>query len=119
MLVEGGEHLVAVAGLGDHLDALLGREHQPQARTQQRIVIDEQDADRAHGVHGSSARSTKFPCLVRPAHELAAGELDALGQADEAGAGPRQPVAAARRRAMADELEHQRRSAGGVQRHVD
>ena len=104
MQVDRGEHAAAVVGLPHDLEALGAREHHPQARAHERVVVDEQDAD-----HGSSARRTWSPPSARPVRELAAGERDALGEPDQPGA------AAGRRRAgrgdadgaAADDLDDQ------------
>ena len=88
MAVDRGQHLVAVGRLGHDLDPLLRGEHQLQPGAQQRVVVDEQDADGGH--HGSVARSTKEPSARRAEVQRPAGELDPLGDPDQPGARARQ-----------------------------
>ena len=82
--------LAAVGGLADDRDVVGAREQHRQPGADERVVVDDQDADPvAHRGHGSQARSRKSPLVVEPVLEAAAGERGALGQADEAGAGAR------------------------------
>ena len=37
-----------IAGLGDHLEVLLGLEHHPQAVADDLVIVSEDDADRVH-----------------------------------------------------------------------
>ena len=45
MMAIDAQHLGAVAGLADDLDATRAEEHEPDSGTDQRIVVDEQHAD--------------------------------------------------------------------------
>ena len=47
VLRRGGDRLLAVAGLADHLDVVLQVEERPQALAHDRVVVGDQDADHA------------------------------------------------------------------------
>ena len=98
-------------------------QHHPQPRAHERVVVDEQDADGlAHAGHGRVARRTKSPAASGPWLELAARQLDALGQPDEAGARAREGERRGRGdadRAAADDLDDERGARLGRDRHLD
>ena len=81
------QHLAAVVGLADHLDALGAGEHHPEARAHERVVVDEQDADRCRVTrgHGQRRAQDEVALGVRAVLEPAAGERDALGEPDQSG----------------------------------
>ena len=141
--VDGAQHAAPVVGLADHLDALRAGQHHPQPRAHERVVVDEQDADVLAHREGSACGADGHD---RPSHdalsrrpregraqdevarrvgtvlELAAGELDALGQPDEARAGARERERPGRRdahRAAADDLHHERAARPRRDRHLD
>ena len=59
--------LAAVRGLADDLDVVGAGEQHRQAGADERVVVDDQDADLvAHCGHGSQARSRKSPCSSSP-----------------------------------------------------
>ena len=65
--VDGGQDAVAVAGLADDLDLRGAGQHRRQSGTDQRVVVDDEDADRgSHGDPGMVARSTKSPIALVP-----------------------------------------------------
>ena len=92
--VDGAEHAAAVVGLADDLDALRAGQHHPQPRAHERVVVDEQDADTALTRATAGSRAGRSRRRRRAVLELAAGQRDALGQADEARC--RRPAARAR-----------------------
>jgi hypothetical protein len=47
------ERVVDRAGLGDDLQVRLGVEHEPQPAAHDRVVVGEDDGDRAGGLHGA------------------------------------------------------------------
>ena len=120
--VDRGGHLGAVGDLGHHADVVGAGQHHRQRRAHERVVVDEQDADRraAHAGHGSQARSSKSPPGVRPCSSRPPASAGALGQADQPGAGARD-----RRPAAAPTGSRLRTSTvspvagGAVERHVD
>ena len=59
------ERCHAVRALTDHLEAVLGGQDPGQAGPDDRLVVDQQDADHADGT-GSRA-TTRHPCGVGPA----------------------------------------------------
>src|SRR4029078_2081925 len=69
--VDSTEHLVAVRGLGDHVDVRGAGEHDAQARAHERVVVDKQDADhRGRLARSTNAPSGSTPCSsVPPASE--------------------------------------------------
>ena len=64
MSVDGIEDLVAVAALGDHLEAVVGSEDAGNTCSHDRLVVDDDRAD-----HGDTSRrtSTRHPSSVGPA----------------------------------------------------
>ena len=76
--IDGGQHLAAVVGLADDLDLIRAGQHHPQPGADQRVVVDQQDAD--HSV----ARRTKSPRSFGTVLERPAGQRDALGEPDQA-----------------------------------
>ena len=136
--VDRAEHAAPVVGLAHHLDALGAGQHHPQPRAHERVVVDEQDADlSSQGPVRATAdrramRASRRPRegraqdevarLVGTVLELAARELDALGQPDEAGAGAGERERRGRRdadRAAADDLDHERGARLGRDRDLD
>src|SRR5262249_8925836 len=59
--------LVAVGGLGDHLDVVFRFEQGPDAAADQRLVVGEEDPDHDGARTGSSARPWKPPSARGPA----------------------------------------------------
>lgn len=57
------EALLAVGGLGHHLDVVLEVEQRAEAAADERLVIDQQDPDHEAPFVGSSARTVKPPAL--------------------------------------------------------
>jgi hypothetical protein len=65
--VDGGQDAAAVVGLADDLDLRGAGQHHRQSGTDQRVVVDDEDADRGgHGHPGMVARSTKSPIALVP-----------------------------------------------------
>ena len=61
-----GDHGVAPADFGDHLEIRLQRQQRRQSAPDQRLIVGEQQPDRrAHG-HGTRTRSAKPPAAERP-----------------------------------------------------
>ena len=82
--------LEPVAGLGDDLDVVFVGEEHAEAGADHRLVVGDEDAD-AHGRLLSSGRRVlrmKPPPFARAGVHLAAVDLDALADADEAVAEP-------------------------------
>ena len=75
--------LLAVGGLADDRDVVLGLEHHPKARAHERLVVGDEDAD-AHVEQRQ--RRAHDEAALRPAArvQLAAVQRDALAHADEA-----------------------------------
>ena len=73
------------AASDDDLDVGLAVEDHAEARAHQRLVVDDQHADRHSPALalGSRASTAKPPALARPGRERAAVEGDALAHADE------------------------------------
>ena len=93
------EHAAPVVGLADDLDALRAGQHHPQPRAHERVVVDEQDADGRRSRRPRQRRAQdEVAARVGPVLELAAGQRDALGQPDQAGAGARERERARSRR---------------------
>ena len=62
------ERLVSVGGLADDLDVVLAFEDHPDAAADERLVVDDEDADHdAAPSCGSCAATTKPPFGLRPA----------------------------------------------------
>ena len=74
-------------------------EHHRQPGAHQRVVVDDQDADRRRLTPATAATpaAAKSPARVAAVLEPAAGQRGPLGQADQPGAGARDRGAAARR----------------------
>ena len=65
--VDGGQDTAAVTGLADDLDMRDAGQHHHQSGTDQRVVVDDEDADRgSHGDPGMVARSMKSPIALVP-----------------------------------------------------
>ena len=65
--VDGGQDAAAVAGLADDLDLRGAGQHHRQSGTDQRVVVNDKDADRGvHGHRGMVARRTKSPNALVP-----------------------------------------------------
>ena len=55
--VHGREDLGAIAGLTDHLEVRLAGEHAAEAVADDRVIVDDEDADRGRGAHGRHGAS--------------------------------------------------------------
>ena len=94
------EHLAAVVGLGDHLEARCAGEHHPQAGAHERVVVDEQDADH----RGRRARRTNAPSGSTPCSSSPPASVTRSARPIEAGPRPgqRRPRRDGHRREAAD-----------------
>jgi hypothetical protein len=61
------DRLVAVVGLADHLEVVLGVDECPEAGAHEGLIVREQDADHARSPSGSRARTRKPPSSRGPA----------------------------------------------------
>src|SRR5262249_10136362 len=61
------DRVLPVDGLGDHLDVVFRLEQRPDAATDQRLVVGQQDPDQDGARAGSSARTWKPPSPCGPA----------------------------------------------------
>lgn len=64
-----GQALAAVGGLGHHLDVVFEVEERAESAANERLVVDQQDADHDICSTGSSAWTVKPRSLRGPAHE--------------------------------------------------
>ena len=73
---DGAQRAVDVAGLRDHLEAVLGVEQQPQAAADHGVVVGEDDAD---GHAAEPTRRTVSSALSRAARRATPDGAGALG----------------------------------------
>ena len=79
--------LAPVLGLADHLEVLARLEDQPEAAADERLVVDEQDADAWRPRRGSARAPRSRRPGAGPAVRCAAEQRGALAHADDAVAG--------------------------------
>ena len=102
--VDRGEDAVAVVDLGDHLDRLGATEQHPQARADQRVVVDQHQADHGSCVQGQRRDEDEPAGVVPFVAQLAVRQLDPLAEADQptARAGERRSGGRRQRGGIAD-----------------